>query len=349
MPSNNLPLLSICCLGYNHADFLVDNLNSISKIHYPNIEVIIVDDGSQDSSVELLKEIAPSYNYDIKILDQANTGNIGKNFNNAIRLAKGELITFISLDDIFNHHTIKKEIELIINNPTLAFVASSKAVSINNDGLVDETKPDKLALVDIKNPTIDDLLELEYSKFGAFYIQGVIFNKSIIDHINGFDEDMTGDDIILRTKIFRYIKSNPIWKFNILEENNVFYRIHESNIHKNSSRQLKIVTEYLEKYWPEREIPDILITWALYMIKTNSHEIAIKTLKLNTKALELLKIKSVKTALRKSKFKYFRNFIFKKERNDFYNKVILFKLIKISYKRRLHTKKINKIHYLDYK
>lgn len=80
MPSNNLPLLSICCLGYNHADFLVDNLNSISKIDYPNIEVIIVDDGSQDSSVELLKEIAPSYNYDIKILDQANTGNIGKKF-----------------------------------------------------------------------------------------------------------------------------------------------------------------------------------------------------------------------------------------------------------------------------
>ena len=31
-------------------------------------------------------------------------------------------------------------------------------------------------------------------------ITAIIFNKSIIDHINGFDEDMTGDDIILRTK-----------------------------------------------------------------------------------------------------------------------------------------------------
>ena len=65
--------LSICCLGYNHANFLKDNLNSICAIQYKNIEVIVVDDGSKDDSVLLLNELASSFPYPIKIIAQQNT------------------------------------------------------------------------------------------------------------------------------------------------------------------------------------------------------------------------------------------------------------------------------------
>ena len=60
MTGNNptLPLLSVCCLGYKHARFLEENVRSICAIDYPNIEIIAVDDGSQDNSVELLNRLA---------------------------------------------------------------------------------------------------------------------------------------------------------------------------------------------------------------------------------------------------------------------------------------------------
>lgn len=59
----HLPLLSICCLGYNHANFLQENLDSIVRINYKNIEVIVVDDGSADNSAGILKNWPKIFHY----------------------------------------------------------------------------------------------------------------------------------------------------------------------------------------------------------------------------------------------------------------------------------------------
>ena len=120
---------------------------------------------------------------------------------------------------------------------------------------------EKYPLEDNENPTIGDLLELDYGEFHVFYIQGCIFRKDIIEAVGGFDEDMLGDDIILRTKVFRYIQENTKYSFAIMNTPACYYRMHDNNVHKKSSRQVEIVTTYLEKYWPERENPKLLKAW----------------------------------------------------------------------------------------
>lgn len=354
MTSNDYPLLSICCLGYNHADFLAENLNSILRINYPNIEVIVVDDGSKDNSLELLKTISNTYRHKIKIIAQQNTGNIGKNLNNAFKEAKGEFISFISLDDVFNSFAIESEMDIIINNKSIAFVASSKALSINKYGIVDENQPERLNLANISQPTINDLLELEYSKFGAFYVQGAVFRKSIIDDIQGFDEDMTGDDIILRTKLFNFMLKETHWDFKIIKENNVFYRFHDNNIHKNTPRQIRIVTEYLDKFWPNKPNPPILIDWACYMINTSSFEHSIDTLTLNKRAKSLLSEEKIQQAIKESlkndsDKSFFKKFIFSKQKvNETGRQIVLFGFIKFTYEKHKKRPKNQKIHYLKY-
>lgn len=354
MTSNDYPLLSICCLGYNHADFLAENLNSILRINYPNIEVIVVDDGSKDNSLELLKTISNTYRHKIKIIAQQNTGNIGKNLNNAFKEAKGEFISFISLDDVFNSFAIESEMDIIINNKSIAFVASSKALSINKYGIVDENQPERLNLANISQPTINDLLELEYSKFGAFYVQGAVFRKSIIDDIQGFDEDMTGDDIILRTKLFNFMLKETHWDFKIIKENNVFYRFHDNNIHKNTPRQIRIVTEYLDKFWPNKPNPPILIDWACYMINTSSFEQSIDTLTLNKRAKSLLSEEKIQQAIKNSlkndsDKSFFKKFIFSKQKvNETKRQIVLFGFIKFTYEKHKKIPENQKIHYLKY-
>ncbi|ALC16462.1 glycosyl transferase family 2 [Desulfuromonas soudanensis] len=344
-------LLSICCLGYNHANFLKENLDSICAIQYENIEVVVVDDGSNDNSVSLLNELATSFPYTLKIIAQKNTGNIGKNFNNALKNATGEFITFISLDDVFHSKVIFSELEEMNSNPRLAFIASSKALSIDNEGIVNE-KTSQLSLHTMENPTIENLLELEYSKFGSFYIQGSIIRKEIVDTIGGFDEDMTGDDIILRTKIFYFMLNNSNFDFKIIKENNVFYRLHDNNIHKNTPRQIKIVTEYLDKYWPTRPNPPILINWARGMINSVSFEESIDTLTLNKRAKTLLSEEKIQQAIKKSLEKdrsFFEKFIFSKHKiSNVQRKVILFGFIKFVYEKHKKLSKTKKIHYLEY-
>lgn len=344
-------LLSICCLGYNHEKFLKDNLDSIKRIDYPHIEVIVVDDGSSDNSVSLLRDIQKDFPFELKIIAQKNTGNIGKNLNNAYHVAKGSLITFISLDDVFNSKAILEEIKIMNANPKLAFVAAKKAVAISNDGFINNNLP-KLPIETINNPSLEELLEFDYSHFGAFYIQGAIFRKEIIDRIQGFDEDMTGDDIVLRTKLFREMICSGIWEYHFINYNNVFYRLHDNNIHKNSSRQIKIVTEYLEKYWPDREDPKILIDWVCSIGRNKPLNEYLAVFSLNNRASSLLKNERIQKSISKSisleKFHFFK-FVFTKKKIDRTTRqILLFNFIKINYKKNIKTNINNNCHFLDY-
>ncbi|TBU79081.1 glycosyltransferase family 2 protein [Phytopseudomonas daroniae] len=292
-------LLSICCLGYCHASYLSDAIKSICAIDYDRIEVLVVDDGSSDNSVAMLEALSAAVPFKMTVIAQNNTGNIGLNFNNAYRLASGGLVAFISLDDVYNPAVMLKQIEMMNADSDLAFVASSKTVSIDDDGYV-TTKAAQLPLYDQECNDVDGLLELEYAEFGSFYIQSAIFRKAVIDAVGAFDEDMTGDDIVLRTKIFRYLQSNSNYRFEILKENSFFYRLHGSNVHRNFFRQIRIVTEYLERYWPERENPKILIDWTCSYVSDNRFDDCVALFSMNRRTASLISDERIKSRLRVS-------------------------------------------------
>lgn len=354
MNSNQNNLVSVCCLGYNHGEYLKETIESICNIGYQNIEIIVVDDGSQDSSVQQLQQLKDQIPYKLEILAQENTGNIGKNFNNALKKATGDLVTFIALDDVFRSSVVLSEIKEMNAHPELAFIASAKTISINDQGLLNRKHPPELALYRMENPTVADCLELEYREFGAFYIQGSMIRKEVVDAVGGFDEDMTGDDIVLRTKIFRYMLENPQWHFKVIKENNVFYRLHENNVHKNIPRQIKIVTEYLDRYWQDRPNPAMLILWVSHLIRNYLFKDYIHIFTLNKRATNLLKEAKIQQLIKQSIKKedsFFRRFIFSRQKlNNGRRQVILFGFIRFSYlKDKYKFSKEKMIHYLEYK
>jgi len=172
-------LLSICCLGYNHEPFIKDNIEAIWNSNYNNIEIIVVDDGSKDNSSNMLRDLQKVSPYPMTVILQKNTGNVGQNFNKALNKAEGEFILFMSLDDVLCSDRIKYCIDKLIENPNLCFVASSKVSAIDQSGKSIYTVPD-LKLDKLQHPTIDDLLDLEYSEFESFYVQGSFFRKDIL-------------------------------------------------------------------------------------------------------------------------------------------------------------------------
>ncbi len=256
MDTNKDNLCSICCLTYNHSKFIRECVESLWNQEYKNIEIIVVNDGSTDNSLEILKELEKKSPCHMDVITQENTGNIGKNVNRAIKKANGNFISFISMDDKLYENAISTKIKLMLSDDNLAFVANHHVQFIDENSCLNDTYADNHNHIKIKNVhdlTVDDLLNMEYKKFHSFFIQGAIFRKKIIDSVGGFDEDITGDDIILRTKIFRYIKERPKLKFSILDDYACYYRIHGTNIHKNLYRQFLTVVHYLDRYWPDKK------------------------------------------------------------------------------------------------
>ena len=254
-------LVSFCCLSYNHGEFLKHCLESIWGQDYKNVEVIAMDDGSPDGSGDVLVEYAKKSPLPIEVIVQKNTGNVAKNFNILLSKARGEYVSFIAMDDYIEADAVTSKISFLENDKDMVFVGNklNNKVDKNNKYIVQDEAPIDWTVNHFE--TSKDLLEIEYKHIGSFYIQGALFRSEYIDNIGGFDDDLLGDDIILRTKLLLHMAKNPRLKCLLLNKSSVNYRMHGDNIHKNKLRQIMLVKEWKDRYFPQRKYPDVFFRW----------------------------------------------------------------------------------------
>lgn len=282
----SMPLCSVCCLSYNHSGFIEQNIRSIWAQTYKNIEIIALDDGSPDNSAELLHKLQEKSPFPMQVIAQQNTGSVSKNFNTLLSGAAGKYIVFISCDDKLTETTIQSKIDLMEQNDKLVFVASRRNYVIDDaDNILEENT---FKYLNDRVKTAEDLLNVEYENLGSFYIQNAVFKKEVVDAVEGYDEDLLGDDIVIRTKIFLCLQKHPELTFKITDDFGCCYRMHGNNIHKNVYRQVKLVAQVLERYFPDRKAPLLLKGWIKSGFGAMPYKEALKMFFVNQKCSDLL-------------------------------------------------------------
>ncbi len=98
----NSPIVSIITPTYNHENYIADCIKSVIKQTYKDWEMIIVDDGSSDNTLDIAVEFAKSDNR-IKVFTQKNIGifRLGQTYNYALSKATGKYIAVLEGDDIW--------------------------------------------------------------------------------------------------------------------------------------------------------------------------------------------------------------------------------------------------------
>lgn len=104
--------VSVIVPVYNGEKYIKSCLDSILKQTLKEIEIIIINDGSTDSTQEILENYQNQYNDKIKIIKKENEGQ-GKARNVGIDLSKGEFITFIDADDEIEPNMLQSMYELL--------------------------------------------------------------------------------------------------------------------------------------------------------------------------------------------------------------------------------------------
>jgi glycosyltransferase involved in cell wall biosynthesis len=101
------PLVSIAMCTYNGEPFIAKQIKSILEQTHDNIQLVIVDDGSSDRTIEIIKSFQE---IDIRIKLYQNESNLGfnKNFEKAIRLCSGAYIAISDQDDIWLKHKLER-------------------------------------------------------------------------------------------------------------------------------------------------------------------------------------------------------------------------------------------------
>ncbi|MFW8635340.1 glycosyltransferase family A protein [Cribrihabitans pelagius] len=256
---------SIICTTYNHSRFCRVALESVYAQDYPHIEIVVIDDGSTDGNIGELEKVLARSPYPHKLIAQENTGNVPLNVNRAIAAATGDYISLFSLDDLLLPGAISSKMEIVRQDPSMVLVANTCNKEIDDDGeTVTEHFESPLYRKSVESAR--ELLEIEYEQLGTFYNQAAVLQTAMVRAVGGMDPDISGDDIILRTKMFKYMVARPELKFTLLHEPGMAYRKHGTNIHLNTWNQIKTVIDWHGRYFPDSPLPDLAHRWISHFV-----------------------------------------------------------------------------------
>ncbi len=112
---NSLPRISIVIPVYNKAGYIEETLESIVTQNYSNLEIIIKDGGSEDGTVEIIKDFADRYHSFIHWESQKDNGQLDA-IKMGLRYATGDILSYINADDIYQEGAFHKIAEAFGKN-----------------------------------------------------------------------------------------------------------------------------------------------------------------------------------------------------------------------------------------
>lgn len=136
---------------YNAAKFLKPAINSILNQSFSDWELIIVDDGSDDESLEIARSFVDPR---ITVISDGKNKKLPFRLNQIVSLAKYDFIARMDADDLISPERLRKQYDLIINQSDIDLV-STGVVSFNSDGKVFGVRYTK----SLYKPTLTDVLE----------------------------------------------------------------------------------------------------------------------------------------------------------------------------------------------
>ncbi|WP_350599868.1 glycosyltransferase [Pseudomonas sp. 65/3-MNA-CIBAN-0223] len=128
--SKEAPLVSIVAPCYNAEKYLEEAIASIFAQDYPNFEVIIVDDGSSDNSIAMLRQLQQTH--DFQLYTQANQG-VSAALNHGLRYAKGDYVSTPDLDDIMLPQSVRIRVDYLEQHPQVGCVGAL-IIYMDSDG-----------------------------------------------------------------------------------------------------------------------------------------------------------------------------------------------------------------------
>ena len=236
--------LSIIIPMYNCEKYIKRCIESVVKQEGISLEIILIDDGSNDNTIEICEKIMSNRNnIDIVIIKQQNHG-VSYSRNKGISKAKGKYIMFLDSDDYLEENSLKN-IKDLLNEEIDVLRYSYKII-----------EKDKIKKEVFKNKTFDLLKEKEqffnnfFSNTNQNMVWGQIIRRNLLKKIKFNEKIIYGEDILFNYELYnscRYIKYTDVILYNYVVNNSNITHNYKYDVVKNKVYNLIEVYTYMIK------------------------------------------------------------------------------------------------------
>jgi len=223
--NSSMPLVSVIIPCYNHGKYLPDAIQSVYSQNHPQIEIIVVDDGSIDNTRSVCLE-HPKVTY----IYQQNSG-LSAARNTGIKHSKGEYLVFLDADDWLLDKAVSNNLEVLLKDADIAFVSGGHQVCY------EDNHHSKIVQYEVNENHYCRLLEGNYIGMHAT----VMYRRWVFDTFM-FDTSLPYcEDYDLYLRIARKYKVSHHTKLIAA------YRMHSNNMSANQSIMLQYTLLVLNK------------------------------------------------------------------------------------------------------
>jgi len=222
-------LVSIIISIYNCEEYLEESLNSVFlQAEKKNIEIILVNDGSTDGTLDLCKKLVGGYRGDSKIISHMDNKGCGKCRNEAVRASGGKYVAIQDGDDVSLLNRLEKQVEFLEKNEKIAFLGGHALKIDKEEEPMDYPPQTHQEIVNmIKNKCMNPMID-----------PTMMFRRDAFIDSGGYGEE---EDIL-------YVPDFDLWtraikkgyKFHNLQEPIIMYRVNpEGNTRKHQKEMIK--------------------------------------------------------------------------------------------------------------
>ena len=233
----HLPI-SLVVPAYNESTSIVTSVKALLQLEYPDFEVVVVNDGSKDDTLEKLVQAFQLYRYpeayriqvpcmpikatyrsaryrNLRVVDKENGGCKADASNAGINICRYPLVTIVDADGVLQRNSLTRAVRPFLERPDT--VAAGGAIRIANgcrlrDGFLEEVRLPRnfLALVQV----IEYLRAFLFGRMGwepigaVLIVSGAfgVFRRTTLIEVGGYDRQAVGEDMELITRIHRKMK-----------------------------------------------------------------------------------------------------------------------------------------------
>jgi alpha-1,3-rhamnosyltransferase len=230
------PLVTVVISSYNHEKYVSQSIESVVAQSYENIEIIVIDDGSKDQSVQIIASLAKKHGF--TVIARENRG-LARTLNEGIGLARGTYISFVASDDYYFPHRIGNAVRQLEKS-------TDKVAFVYCDGYIIDDAGQRIGLFGDRHPRplvgsiYDNLLVGNWIPG-----MGVTFKAEVLKQFK-FDERFMIEDHTLFLRMFKDDKHELVF-YNDL---GFAYRWHGNNISK-PGELMDIENRLIEYYFED--------------------------------------------------------------------------------------------------